>query len=212
MFIITDGLQVCGKTRKNERNSFVKCICSPSKNFSLHDVCLRHVCIWQILITCKWKCAPRTVPSQFITVSVLWQSHYITGLITQNHHSRTENWIFKITLQPQALWIKADLQTLRISLPHINLTSSSWLCLTQMVSLLEVNNNDVITDDKQSNTIHTLSGGPVTEPSSANTARPHLPPQKTLFSNQKIWENLGVLRFSQQCNWGFWPCEMWHCH
>ena len=44
----------------------------------------------------------------------------ITGLITLNHHNRKENWIFKINLQPQALWIKADLQTLRISLPRIN--------------------------------------------------------------------------------------------
>jgi hypothetical protein len=55
-----------------------------------------------------------------------------------------------------------------------------------MVSLLEANNIDVITDDKQSNIIHTLSGGPVTELSSTNTAYPPLPPQKKLFSYQKI--------------------------
>jgi len=56
-----------------------------------------------------------------------------------------------------------------------------------MVSLLEVNNIDVITDDKQSN-IHTLSGVPVTELSSMNTAHPHLPPKNPYFLIRKYEE------------------------
>jgi hypothetical protein len=57
-----------------------------------------------------------------------------------------------------------------------------------MVSLLEVNNIDVVTDNKQSNTIHTFSGGPVTELSSTNTAHPHLPQQKPYFLIRKYEE------------------------
>jgi len=57
-----------------------------------------------------------------------------------------------------------------------------------MVSLLEVNNIHVITDDTQSNNIHTLSGGPVTELSSMNTAHPHLLPKTPYFLIRKYKE------------------------